>query len=48
MLKTAVYTKVNDNIVRLHNENRKKLTKMILLNNTMSFGDVFLGNITFV
>jgi len=46
MYKTAVYTNVNGDKVS-YTSKTAKIKKVILLNNTLTFGDVLLGNITF-
>jgi len=45
--KTAVYTNVNGDIVS-YTSKTAKIKKVILLSNTLTFGDVVLGNITFL
>ena len=45
-VKTAVYTNVNGDIVS-YTSKTAKIKKVKLLNNTLTFGDVLLGNITF-
>ena len=45
MLKTVVHTRVNGS---LHIENCKNYKKVILLNSTLTLGDVLVGNHLFV
>ena len=46
VLKTAVYTDVNNDIVS-YTSRTATIKQVILLNNTLTFADVLVGNITF-